>query len=80
VGLRVIGESTTNEIVIDGATDGFVPSALGGYPFGYSGGTYELSLDNGQYVRIYEWNDNMNVLVSGSSSDFSSATGMCGSW
>lgn len=77
VGLRV-GLDAVDLTVSTGAV---IPTSLGGHPFTYDGSSvYELSLNNGQYVRVFNWGNSMAVHVHGLPSDFSSAVGMCGTW
>lgn len=59
------------------------PTSLNGYPFtetSSGSGVYELSLDNGQYVRMTSWNGSWSVIVYADESNFGAATGMCGTW
>lgn len=80
--LEVIADMSPT-CTIDSTSCTTPPATVGGYPVTVSSvGVYEVnvSLDNGQYVRVLAYANSLSVQVHAHGSDFLSTRGMCGPW
>lgn len=72
-------------LTIDTTTAGALSfTSLNGHPLSSTNPNpgsyvYQLTLPNGQYVRVTEWYDSLSIIVQADSSHFTNSEGMCGS-